>query len=289
MKILDSHIHIFNARVIKNVIDRTELVNRLSLQEEGIYNRLDTGALLEDMESADVKAALMLPTSDVKNLTKVNRFCIDLADDIPELFTAGTLHPEYQNIEDELSFLNLAGIRVIKLCSFSQGFALKNTGTRKMFQKIQNFNKGSNKPFSLVLDTLTLADRYFGTDPKNTTTPGGFYDLAASFPGINFIGAHMGGLGASFDELDQDLKPLPNLFLDTSNASHTLTTDQFIQMLCTHGPEHILFGTDWPWFIHSEEVMRINGLMEKTGFNEQDKEAVFSTNLEIILGLNKTV
>jgi len=262
------------------------LVRKLSLHIEGIYNRLNTTALVNDMGSAYIQAALMLSTSDVGNLLKVNRTCIKLAREIPELFTAGTLHPDYDNIEEELSYLSLEGVRVIKLCSFSQGFALDHSSTRQMFQLIQTFNQNSEKPFSVVLDTLTLADQYFSSDPKHTTTPRGFWDLVSCFPEINFIGAHMGGLGATFEELNRDLKPRPNLYLDTSNASHTLSTGQFIRMLHTHGPGHILFGTDWPWFLHVSEVTRIDELMEKAGFSKQEKEAVFSKNLESLLGIN---
>ena len=134
MKLLDSHIHIFNSKIIENVIHRTELVSRLSLQEEGVYDRLSTTELLSDMKAANVSASLLLPTSDVENLSKINRDCIKLASKIPELFTAGTLHPEYHNIKDELSYLSRAGVRVIKLCSFSQGFSLDHFTTHEMFQ-----------------------------------------------------------------------------------------------------------------------------------------------------------
>jgi hypothetical protein len=76
MKILDSHIHIFNSNIINNVISRTELVDRLCLHTEGINDRLSPTALLNDMASGNVSAALMLPTSDVENLEKTNRACI---------------------------------------------------------------------------------------------------------------------------------------------------------------------------------------------------------------------
>ncbi|MBN1830752.1 MAG: amidohydrolase family protein [Deltaproteobacteria bacterium] len=285
MKILDSHIHIFNSQIIENVISRTELVKRLCLHTEDVYNRLSSTALLNDMASAGVSAALMLPTSDVGSMVKTNRTCIGLAKGIPELFTAGTLHPDHGNIKEELFYLSGAGVRVIKLCSFSQGFSLDHPKTRDMFERIQDFNNNSRKSFSVVLDTLTLAHQHFGTDPKNTTTPRGLFRLVSSFPGIDFIGAHMGGLDAPFEELSRDLQPLPNLYLDTSNASHTLTTDQFIQMLHTHGPGHILFGTDWPWFIQSNEVELVDILLEKAGFSTPEKEAVFHGNLEKILGV----
>ena len=285
MKVLDSHIHIFNSKIIENVITRTELVDRLCLYTEDIHDRLTPTALLNDMSSGGISASLMLPTSDVANLEKTNRACIELAEGIPELFTAGTLHPDYNDITEELSYLSGAGVRVIKLCSFSQGFALDHSKTQHMFQRIQDFNNISEKSFTVVLDTLTLADQYFGTDLENTTTPAGLFRLVSSFPGIDFIGAHMGGLGAPFEELTRDLKPLPNLYLDTSNASHTLSTDQFVRMLQMHGPGHILFGTDWPWFLQSNEVKLVDGFLEKAGFSTQEKEAVFHGNLEKILGV----
>jgi len=289
MKILDSHVHIFNSRVIENVTRRTELIGRLSLNKEGIRDRLNTAALLDDMGVADVRAALMLPTASVENVVKVNRAFIKLADGAPELFTAGTLHPDYNNIEEELSYLSHADVRVIKFCSFSQGFALDHPGTHEMFRLIRAFNEKAEKPFAVVLDTLTLADRYFGTAPEYTTTPRGVWTLVSRFPEINFIGAHMGGLGADFDDLNRDLQPLENLYLDTSNASYTLSAEQFVQMLQTHGPNHILFGTDWPWFLHRTEVNRIEELMEQAGFSQAEQEAVFSGNLENILGITHAV
>ena len=95
----------------------------------------------------------------------------------------------------------------------------------------------------------------------------------------------MGGLGAPFEELSRCLEPMPNFYLDTSNAAHTLTEDQFVQMLRRHGPEHILFGTDWPWFLHKSEIGLINGRMDTAGFTLTEKKAVFSGNIEAILGI----
>jgi len=286
MKIYDSHIHIFSTKIVENVLSKAGLAHRLALVTENVNNRLTTDALFKEMRAANVQAALMLPTADVNNLSRINRDFIKIANQSPELVTAGTLHPYFSEIEAELSYLSRAAVRVIKLCSFSQGFALNDVKTHKMFDLIQTYNSTTHTPFSVVLDTLTLADQYFGTDPAHTTTPQGLMDLACRFSGINFIGAHMGGLGAPFERLTRHLKPLPNLYLDTSNAAHTLNEDQFIQMLHRHGPQHILFGTDWPWFLHVSEVKHIDDLMEKAGFSLQEKEAVFSKNLEKLLGMH---
>jgi len=288
MQIFDSHVHIFNPGIIENVVHRTDLIRELSLEVKNIESRLNPSSLIEQMREANVVGALMLPTSDVNKVAEVNRSFIKTASEFPGLYTAGTLHPDYANIESELSYLHRNAVHVIKLCSFSQKFSLIDPKTIKMFDRIQSFNETAKVPFSVVLDTLTLADQYFGTDPDHTTTPQVLMELVRFFPEIKFIGAHMGGLGAPFKVLSRCIEPAPNLYLDTSNAAHTLSKDQFLQMLRRHDAGHILFGTDWPWFIHKSEIGLIDGYMETAGFTMSEKQAVFSDNIMNIIGISKT-
>ena len=285
LRVFDSHVHIFNSKIIGNVISRQDLVRTLCLDTDNIEDRLHLPALIEQIREANVTGALVLPTADVKRLSQVNRDCIETVDGIAGLYTAGTLHPDFKDIEGELLHLSRSSVCVIKLCSFSQKFPLSGPKTYRMFERIQSFNGTLKIPFSVVLDTLTLADRYFGTDPDHTTTPRALMDLVRNFPGIKFIGAHMGGLGAPFELLSQCLDPMPNFYLDTSNAAHTLTEDQFIELLRRHGSGHILFGTDWPWFIHKREIELIDARMEAAGFTLPEKQAVFSGNIETMLGI----
>jgi len=132
-------------------------------------------------------------------------------------------------------------------------------------------------------DTFVHADWVFGTDPRFITRPGVLRDLAARFPSITFVGAHMGGLAADFDELARDLPPAENLYLDTSNAAHILSADQFVQLLRRHGARRIIFGTDWPWFAHGEEIPKILDLLERAGFDNTAVRAVMRTNAERLL------
>ncbi|MEJ2108460.1 MAG: amidohydrolase family protein, partial [Acidobacteriota bacterium] len=158
-----------------------------------------------------------------------------------------------------------------------------------MFDRIQSFNRKASAPFSAVLDTLTVAETYFGSLPEHSTTPRLLMDLARRFPDVHFIGAHMGGLAAPFETLEEALQPVPNLSLDTSNAAHTLSEGQFTLLLRRFGPEHILFGTDWPWFLHENEIDLANSRMETAGFSKEEKQAVFYGNAEKILGLDSAI
>ncbi|MCX5834487.1 MAG: amidohydrolase family protein [Deltaproteobacteria bacterium] len=135
------------------------------------------------------------------------------------------------------------------------------------------------------LDTFTRADFHFGARPETITRPAKLSAVDRNHPGIQFVGVHMGGLAAPFEELRRDLKPEPNLSLDTSNAAHTLKDDEFIELLKIHGPAHILFGTDWPWFDHASEIPKLNGLLDRAGYGPADKENVFGLNVRKLLGL----
>lgn len=107
--------------------------------------------------------------------------------------------------------------------------------------------------------------------------------LVKSYPEIDFVGAHMGGLAAPFGEIDKHLGPQNNLYLETSNAAHVLSRKEFLRLLDRHGPEHIIFEMDWPWFGHAEEIALIQGLLNEAGFSPQEQTLVFSGNISRLL------
>ena len=137
---------------------------------------------------------------------------------------------------------------------------------------------------AVVLDTFTRADLHFGADHEHVTIPSKLAEIVLRHPDINFVGSHMGGLAADFQELLRHLIPMANLYLDTSNAAHTLTRDQFVDLLKIHGPNHILFGTDWPWFEHAREIPVICSLLEEAGYSQSEQEAVFGENARKLFG-----
>jgi len=285
MKIFDSHLHLFSKTIIENVAAKPEMCAQLHLQTLGATDHRDGEGLEGSMRAAGVAAGLALPTAGAANVAKVNSLFIEKAAERDFLYTAGTLHPEYPENGVEMEKLKSHGVRAIKLCSFSQGFVLDGPPALTMFEQIQTFNRICDHRFFVVLDTLHSAPRYFGADPAYTTTPEKLVALARKFPDIPFIGAHMGSLDAPFEEIHTHLMTCHNLYLDTSNAGHTLTADQFVSLLDRFGPKRILFGTDWPWFLHPDEVAMIDHLADKAGFSLKDKAALFYDNIAELLGL----
>jgi len=277
--IIDAHVHLFTPKIIANVSVKPEMVAELHLQTDDATQRMGTTALGTALGRSGVHAALMLPTAAADGVSEVNRVAMATAADCEFLNTAGTLHPELKDIKAELEALYDAGVRAIKLCSFSQEFIPDAPATLEMFAQIEAFNRKHMDRFFVVLDTFYKASAYFGTDPCYTTKPACIRRLVRTFPGVKFVGAHMGGLTAPFEDIISCLPAADNLYLDTSNAAHTLKETEFIQLLQVHGPNHILFGTDWPWFDPGEEILLVEGLLDRAGFTSKDKAKVLGENV----------
>ena len=284
--IIDAHVHLFTPKIIANVSAKPEMVAELHLQADQATQRIGTAALRTALGRAGVHAALMLPTAGADGVSEVNRVAMATAADCDYLNTAGTLHPECKDLQVELSALHAAGIRAIKLCSFSQGFILDAFATMAMFAQIEAFNRNHIQHFFVVLDTFYKAAVYFGTDPRYTTDPACISRLVRTFPGIKFVSAHMGGLTAPFEDIIRSLPAVDNLYLDTSNAAHTLNEAEFIRLLQVHGPDRIIFGTDWPWFDPGEEISLIEGLLDRAGYTVNDKAKVLGGNIAELMAID---
>ena len=282
---IDCHAHLFHPKVIANVKKRTALVQRIRLNTEGADQRVGAGPLEQSLRRNHFQACLVLPTALPHDVSQVNDALFETLGAWPLLYPAGTLHPDYQANAAELQKFKQRGQRGIKLCSFSQRFRLDAPATLAMFELIQRVNLAEGSAFFVVLDTFASAHQLMGSPLAYTTTPGLLGQLVGRFPGLNFIAAHMGGLSADYRDIVNQLLPLDNLYLDTSNAAHVLTENQFVSLCKRHGPEKVVFGTDWPWFGHATEVGLISGLLEQAGFNGKQRDLVFRANIAGLMGI----
>jgi len=177
------------------------------------------------------------------------------------------------------------GINGFKLSSFSQRFDLASREVERMLTDVERLGARRETRPVLLFDTFARADVYFPAHSDHLTTPCRLAQLAGRHQGINFVAAHMGGLLADFDEVRRHLLPARNIYLDTANAAHTLEEDQFVELLRVHGASHILFGTDWPWFVHEAELVKIGSLLERAGYTESEQDRVLGGNAMQLFGL----
>ena len=262
------------------------MLAELHLDVDGASDRLEPGSLQASAEDHGLYWCLLLPSATPEFVCRVNDHYLATAASHSRLRTLGTLHPGMEHPEDELQRLVDAGCPGIKLSTFSQRFDLDSDESAAMLRSLERAGDRIGHPTVLVLDTFTRADHHFGAPTSHLTTPAKVRTIAQRHPGIIVVGAHMGGLAAPPDELRRQLRPLPNLLLDTSNAAHVLPPDDFVAMLQEHGPSHVLFGTDWPWFDHESEMAKIEGLLRRAGFGVDECASVMSGNARALFAPN---
>ncbi len=282
--LVDCHCHIFFKRIVENMEARPALVNELHLNVRGAVPLLSPNALEASAEADGIDVCVMLPSTAPDRIRAENDRFIRWSAEFPRLKTLATLHPLMEGLSREIVRMFDFSIYGFKFSSFSQRFDLASAEVKVMLHEIERLGRERRIRPLLVFDTFVKADSHFGALPQHLTKPFKLAALVHQYPEIDFIAAHMGGLLADFAEISRYLLPAPNLYLDTSNAAHTLTEDQFVELLCIHGSSHILFGTDWPWFDHASELTKIGLLLKKAGYDREGQARVFGGNARKLLG-----
>ncbi len=283
--IIDGHAHIFSSQVIARGISHEDLTAFLKLDTGAAPERTTVAALNRESSSASVAACLLLPTAPALEVVETNDAFLEMAAGDDFLITAGTLHPHYPGSGEELGRLHARGVRAIKLCSFFQRFSLSAPETEALFKQIAEAGSSTAPGVFVILDTFTKAHEYFGTPPEYVTTPALLANIVRSHRELNFVLAHMGGLAAPPEDIFRHLAPSDNLYLDTSVAAHTLAERDFLRLIELHGPGRVIFGTDWPWFGHEQELEFLDRLLTRAGCSPDEKSDILGGNIARLLGL----
>ncbi|MFW6062231.1 MAG: amidohydrolase family protein, partial [Planctomycetota bacterium] len=98
------------------------------------------------------------------------------------------------------------------------------------------------------------------------------------FPDLKLICTHLGGW-ENWDEVEQHLIGGPAL-LETSFSLARMDAHRARQMIETHGPEKVMFGSDWPWNRQDEEISRVQSLH----LDQSTQRSVLYRNAARLLG-----
>lgn len=128
----------------------------------------------------------------------------------------------------------------------------------------------------------------------NNLNPLSLWDIASSFPTLNFVIPHFGA--CYFRELLQLCWACPNVLIDTSGSNQWMAwmpykltlRDLFLKCLETIGPERIVFGTDSSYFPRGfsenylkEQVREVRAI----GIEEKTVQKIFYDNAARLLKL----
>lgn len=253
--IIDFHAHIYPEKIAAKASESISVFYEgAAVRFTGLSSEIAENARKNGVEKVVVHSAATLPGQVVS----INNFIKGECDKYPEFIGFGTMHPEFEDFENELKRIKEIGLKGIKLHPDFQKFQADDERMDSMYDCMAK----------LKLPVLFHAGdcRFDYSSPKRIAA---VYD---KHPDLIIIAAHFGGY-TQWDETEEYLVG-KNVYFDTSSTLWKLSYERANRILKNHGYEKFLFGSDFPMWDYEGELERFN----KLDLTEEQKKAVLYDN-----------
>lgn len=186
------------------------------------------------------------------------------------VYAFGSVHPDSENLEDELDYIVSLKLKGVKLHPEYQEFY---PDEEKMFPFY-------NAIFDRGLMIYFHAGADLGYPPPIKGEAKRIARVCEAFPNNTVIAAHMGGF-LQGGEVKKHLAGRENVWFDTSFAAECMKSREIAELTRLHGVKRVMFGTDAPWTKFENTK---NALLE-SGLNDEELADVFYNNAARLLGL----
>ena len=259
MRVIDAHTHIFPEKISAKATIAT--AEYFDLPEPPNHYG-SVRELVEVLDEAGIEYAMVLSAATTAHQVEhINRYILGECQKQPKFIPCGTLHADYENYVEELKWMRDNGIFGVKIHPEFQHFVLDDERLFPMFEEMERH------------DMFLIS--HMGDPRVNVSGPERMVRVAATFPKLRCIGAHLGNWG------DWDLKKiypltqLPNVYTDISSAfSYVQDTAPLMEILHTYDPTHLFFGSDYPIWCPKKELEKTLRL----GFDQQLLEDILFNN-----------
>ncbi len=265
--IIDFHAHIFTDSVAKNALP--VLAERAKIDP---YTDATANGLAKSMMQSGIDLSVIANIATrVEQVSKINKWAVELSNSYPMLISLGTLHPAMSiaELKQEVAYLAANNIKGIKMHPDYQDFFVDDANVFPMYDII--IESGMFILFHSGID--------IGLPGIIHCTPERLLRLHDKYSKMKIIAAHMGGY-KMWDDVENYLIGT-DINLDTSFAISEIGYEKSVSLIKKHGVDKVLFGTDSPWKCQLSELELINSLP----LNIKDIELITSGNAMKILGI----
>jgi uncharacterized protein len=259
--VIDFHAHIFPEKIAQKAVDAIGRYYDIRMCGKGTADDLVAEGGKIGVQKYIVHSSATIPGQVVP----INDFIIDACAEYSSFIGFGTLHPFFTGLSQEIDRIISRGIRGIKLHPDFQNFSIDDESMMPVYRAI-----GGRLPILI----------HMGDENKNSSSPSRLLKILDLFPDITFIAAHLGG----YQMWREAMKELVgrNLYFDTSSSLAFLKPDDAADIIRAHGIDRVLFGSDYPMWIHEDELERFM----KLGFTEKEQSQILRENAAKLLGIN---
>ena len=260
MKIIDFHTHVYPDRLADKATRATCDFYGLDTEQTGTVDML-----LQKGQAAGVTHYVLLPVAVHPNgVRRVNEFIVEQLEQHPECYGFGTVHPDMEDMADELDYIRASGLIGVKLHPDMQAI---NTDDERLFS-LYEWLQNEGMPLFV----------HCGDEHRDFSHPKHLRAVIDRFPDLTVIAAHLGGW-SKWDEALECLKDT-NCYVDISSCMMFLPPEKVAEYVRAFGAHRVLFGTDFPIWDAASEVKNLESLP----LTDDEKEQIFFRNAQRILG-----
>jgi len=267
--IIDTHTHVYPEKIAKAV---EEVSSRDMEGGASLSGPMTIPGLLDSMERNGIDTSITFCIAERPGVVKPSNDFIIKACDRQRVIGLGTLHPDFEDFEAEINRLRSSGIKGIKWNSLFQGVSLDD---ERMFRLYE------------IMGDDMIAYFHMGRGPgkhyaeHDKSTPDRLLKVMEAFPEMKVVAAHFGGL-KMLEEAKTQLAG-KNLYLDTSwtPTMGELDPGAVADLIMQHGPDKVLFATDYPFTDVGKEIKAVSSLP----LSDSVKERIFWRNAKELFNL----
>jgi len=267
LRIIDIHTHFFPDAIAADSVHRLEHSAGVKAFGGGTLASL-RNYMKEDGVAIFINAPVATKAGQV---ISINRKMIEhnSKPENKDVICFGAMHPMFgseNSFEEEIAFISKNGIKGIKMHPEYQQFYPDDGKLKGLYEACVKFN----------MIILFHSGEDFAFEDYHST-PKRFAEVA-KIGGLKLILAHMGAY-RMWDEVYKQLVG-KSVFFDTAYCNE-MEPGVFKGLIKEHGPDKILFGTDFPW----ERASIIRKKIEENVERQEDKDKIFHLNAEKLLGI----
>ncbi|MCH5324762.1 MAG: amidohydrolase [Eubacterium sp.] len=260
---IDFHIHAYAEKVAEKAVS----VLSQCPEVENVYTDgtvRETRALLD---RCGVDFGVVLPIATKPTQTAIiNDWAIKHSHD--NFICFGTVHPDNDNVEQELERIAEAGLRGIKLHPDYQECYMFDRRMQPIYRKCEQLG--------------LMISLHMGYDPVSNRVrhamPCDLAEVAEKYPSLTLIGAHMGGM-SNWERVLHYVKGASNVYLDTAFCAEFITDGMMCALIDHMGEDRILLGSDLPWSLPTTQIEMI----ERLDISDEVKQKIYWKNAARLL------
>lgn len=253
-EICDGHTHIFPKKIALKACENIGKFYDLGME----CNSGTSEHLIESGREIGVTKYLVCSTATIADqVYSINNFIIEQCANHPEFVGLGTLHPDYDNIEEEVQRCIDNGLKGIKIHPDFQQFYIDEDKAFKIYDAC------TGKLPILV---------HMGDSRFDYSRPIRLENVVKSYPKLNFQAAHLGG----YERWEEATTCLyyDNVRFDTSSSLEFISKEFARDIIHGFGVDKIFFGTDFPMWDHVNELGRFINL----NLSDDENRKILSQN-----------